>query len=162
LTLERVITKRNSKGQVVEYEMLHNGKPVPDTHKYCPACNTVKEKTEFTQHGNACKTCANARARTHRLQRRQDPAYIAEFNAKTVSKLQAKKRQAVEYKGNKCFDCGLSFPDCVYDFHHLDPSQKDMNPSALIRLGFEKAKPELDKCVMLCSNCHRIRHFSKE
>ena len=43
------------------------------------------------------------------------------------------------------------------DFHHLDPSIKEFN---LTRnsIGWEKLKPELDKCVLLCSNCHRMIH----
>ena len=162
MSLDRVITKRNAKGQVVEYQCLFNGKPVPEHQKYCPACETVKYKTEFSDKGNACKVCANARAREHRLNRRKDPDYIKEFNSRTVARLREHKRKAVEYKGDKCFDCSKSFPDCVYDFHHLDPAEKDTNPSTLLRNGFDNAKVELNKCILLCSNCHRIRHFFKE
>ena len=162
MSLARVITKRNSKGQVMEYSCLLNGKPVPEHQKYCPVCETVKDKTEFSSKGNACKVCANNRAKEHRLNRRKDPDYVQNFNAKIAARLREQKRKAVEYKGNKCFDCNQSFPDCVYDFHHLDPATKDMNPSALVRSGFEKSKTELDKCVMLCANCHRLRHFNKD
>lgn len=70
------------------------------------------------------------------------------------------KRRAVEYLGGACADCGLvSEHQCVYDFHHLDPSQKDFSLGANYR-SFESAKSELDKCVLLCSNCHRIRHYT--
>lgn len=67
---------------------------------------------------------------------------------------------AVEYKGGKCHDCGLvsEWPQ-VYDFHHRDPSEKEF---AFARNGhtrsWERNKAELDKCDMLCANCHRIRH----
>lgn len=44
----------------------------------------------------------------------------------------------------------------------LDPKQKDMNPSKALTLAKEKAWKELDKCVILCANCHKIRHFGKE
>jgi hypothetical protein len=64
---------------------------------------------------------------------------------------------AVEYKGGKCHDCGGVFPACVYDFHHLDSSKKDFMIGRTNR-GWDKLRPELDKCDMLCSNCHRIRH----
>jgi hypothetical protein len=70
------------------------------------------------------------------------------------------KEKAVEYKDSKCFDCGLETEYIeVYEFHHLDPSKKDF---AIGHKGhtrsWQKTKLELDKCVMLCANCHRIRH----
>lgn len=74
---------------------------------------------------------------------------------------QKNKLKAIEYKGDKCFDCGETYPQCCYDFHHLDPTIKDANIAQLIGRNFEKIKPELDKCVLLCSNCHRIRHFNE-
>ena len=162
MSLARVITKRNSKGQVMEYSFLLNGKPVPEHQKYCPSCKTVKDKTEFSSKGNACKVCANNRAKEHRAIRRQNPEYVLLHNSKISARQKQNKRLAVEYKGNKCNDCQQSFPDCVYDFHHLDPKQKDTNPSELLKKSFDKAKDELDKCVLLCSNCHRLRHFYKD
>ena len=76
-----------------------------------------------------------------------------------------RKKKAIEYKGGRCVDCvkqgrdGI-FPPCAMDFHHSDPSNKKRTPSALLeqRHGWEEIKIELDKCVLICSNCHRIRH----
>lgn len=130
--------------------------------KRCCTCKETKSLSEFHKGAFSCKPCAIKNAAVSRARRRKDPEYVKQFNAKIVARIQENKRKAVAYKGDKCFDCGQSFPDCVYDFHHLDPNTKDMNPSAFIRLGFEKAKTELDKCVMLCSNCHRIRHFHRD
>lgn len=68
------------------------------------------------------------------------------------------KIQAVNYLGNSCVDCNNVYDFCVYDFHHIDPSQKDFAISDNAK-SFAKIKPELDKCVLLCANCHRIRHY---
>lgn len=73
----------------------------------------------------------------------------------------ANKLKAIEYKGNQCFDCKQSFHQCCYDFHHLDPAQKDISIARIIGRNFEKIKPELDKCVLLCAHCHRLRHFNE-
>lgn len=73
------------------------------------------------------------------------------------------KREAVTKLGNKCADCQQSFPACVYDFHHLDPSQKDLSVSRIRRkCDIDKFWQEVSKCVLLCSNCHRLRHFAVE
>lgn len=44
-----------------------------------------------------------------------------------------------------------------YDFHHLDPNQKDFSIGKQSK-SFAVIRSELDKCVLLCSNCHRKRH----
>lgn len=70
------------------------------------------------------------------------------------------KQQAVEYLGGKCQRCGLVDDPCVYDFHHLDPTEKDFSIGKNA-LKFESIKKELDKCILLCSNCHRKEHKSQ-
>ena len=73
----------------------------------------------------------------------------------------AKKLQLVEHMGGRCTDCAGIFPPRVYDFHHLDPSIKDPKASKLFKKGLTaEVIEELKKCVMLCANCHRIRHAS--
>lgn len=67
------------------------------------------------------------------------------------------KHKMLEYKGGKCICCGFNKHYSALDFHHLDPSIKEFN---LTRnsIGWNKLQPELDKCVLLCSNCHRMIH----
>ena len=73
--------------------------------------------------------------------------------------LRKQKQKAVEYKGGVCEDCGYSKCIAALDFHHLDPSQKDFSIGGTNYHKLEALKPELDKCVLLCANCHRERHF---
>lgn len=68
------------------------------------------------------------------------------------------KIEAINYLGGSCQDCGLIDKPCVYDFHHLDPSKKEIAFGSRGGKSFESLKPELDKCVLLCANCHRKRH----
>lgn len=75
-----------------------------------------------------------------------------------TAKRKERKLWAIDLLGGKCQDCSGVFPPSVYDFHHMDGT-KDMNPSRALTYGLERAKEELSKCVLLCSNCHRIRHF---
>lgn len=69
------------------------------------------------------------------------------------------KDKAIEYKGGVCNRCSLEFIPEVFEFHHLDPSKKEFAISAKgITRSWDKIKEELDKCEMLCANCHRITH----
>jgi len=71
-----------------------------------------------------------------------------------------RKLEAIEYLGGKCIDCNIAFKHkSVYEFHHLDPTKKEGNPSDYFRGRSKEALfKELDKCVLLCANCHRVRH----
>lgn len=67
------------------------------------------------------------------------------------------KSRAVEYLGGKCKICG--YDKCVeaLTFHHVIPNKKEFNISRT-NIAWEKLKPELDKCVLLCHNCHDEVH----
>lgn len=69
------------------------------------------------------------------------------------------KQMAVEYKGGKCERCEYSKSLNALDFHHKDRTQKDFGISkAGITRSWNKVKAELDKCILVCSNCHREIH----
>lgn len=70
---------------------------------------------------------------------------------------------AIKYKGSKCEICGTickTIGDvAIFDFHHIDTNEKEFNISSKVdRLSWGKIKIELDKCNLLCSNCHRKQH----
>lgn len=69
------------------------------------------------------------------------------------------KRACVVALGDRCIRCLNTFPDCCYDFHHLDPTIKDKKISGIMRLDIKKLWEELEKCILLCANCHRIVHY---
>jgi hypothetical protein len=74
-----------------------------------------------------------------------------------------KSKMCLEYKGGKCEDCGIvgSMENrSIFDFHHPDPNVKGSTINTMLKdkVSTEKLKQELDKCVLLCANCHRLRH----
>lgn len=60
-----------------------------------------------------------------------------------------------ELKNQPCTDCGFKFPAKAMDFHHLNGDGKRFNFRTAKK---EKVLIELEKCVLLCANCHRMRH----
>lgn len=68
------------------------------------------------------------------------------------------KTVCVMWLGVCCQDCGVEFPIDVYDFHHIC-DDKEASISMLLANGSPEAiADEVKKCVLLCANCHRIRH----
>ena len=58
--------------------------------------------------------------------------------------------------------CGYNKCTSALEFHHLDPSIKEYNKDSRglnRRRSFENSKIELDKCILVCANCHREIHY---
>lgn len=99
-----------------------------------------------------------AKRETRRYQDRR------EYLIKAVAKRRKKVREmAVAYKGGSCNRCGYNKCLEALEFHHLEPAHKDF---AISQRGhsrsWERVRKELDKCVMLCANCHREIHASMQ
>ena len=79
-----------------------------------------------------------------------------------VQKRRKKVRQmAVGYKGGQCEKCGYSRCIDALEFHHNSSSGKDFSISEKgYTRSWNRVKEELDKCMLLCANCHREHHTS--
>lgn len=67
-------------------------------------------------------------------------------------------------KNKACADCKKHYPPWVMDFDHIDPSTKigHISKMFLRRMwAIERVKQEIDKCEVVCSNCHRNRTYMK-
>lgn len=111
--------------------------------KTCPKCQIVKNFSEFymrpDRNGNIqsyCKQCNKHNA---------------------LDRQRVFKKKCVDYKGGKCCICGYDKYIGSLQFHHLDPSKKDFSISEQRRTSVDRFNiviDELDKCILVCSNCH--------
>jgi len=83
-------------------------------------------------------------------------AYMVQAVRKRRIKLRALAR---EHMGNRCEICGYNTCSRALSFHHLDPKKKEFGISdkGLTR-SWEKVKNEIEKCILLCANCHMEVH----
>ena len=109
--------------------------------KHCNKCGTLKEESDFYKKGNRlqsyCKGC---------------------FNQYCQDRWRAKKLEAIAYLGGSCMKCGYDKYYGALEFHHRDPSEKEFDWAKMRLVNKEKLKQELDKCDLLCSNCHKEVH----
>lgn len=68
------------------------------------------------------------------------------------------KEKSVEYMGGECKHCAYKKSFSALEFHHLDPNEKDFSLAEMGSKKWETIKIELDKCILLCANCHREEH----
>jgi hypothetical protein len=71
------------------------------------------------------------------------------------------KLKAVEYKGGKCQRCGYSKCVQALQFHHTDDNKEFTIARKGVTRSWEKVKKEIDKCMLVCANCHAEIHAEK-
>lgn len=77
----------------------------------------------------------------------------------TTRSKRKRKADSVAYKGGKCEICGYDKCQDALEFHHIDDTKSFNIGIHGYRMTFEELKKELDKCQLLCANCHREVHF---
>ena len=96
--------------------------------------------------------------------------YSKKYYGKNSDKVKAstKKRNKelkAEWKAFKatlsCLECGIYHP-AILDFHHIDPDMKNASVHTLVGAGcYKKAMEEVEQCLVLCANCHRVYHYNE-
>ena len=76
-----------------------------------------------------------------------------------INRIRAKLMVYQYLKAHPCVNCGEADPT-VLEFHHRDPASKDAPITALVRNGFARVAREIEKCDVLCANCHRRFHHA--
>lgn len=80
------------------------------------------------------------------------------FNKYCSDRWVKRKLKAIEYKGGHCSQCGYDKYHGALEFHHVNPDEKDMDWGKMRTRSWDSIFRELDKCVLLCANCHREVH----
>lgn len=127
-------------------------KPFSDkrnNQRFC--CKRCREK-KWAQE-NRERLCANVRA--YRARRYKNNGKWLD-NGK---KAKENKEWMIELKSKPCVDCGNTFPICCMDFDHKEGEIKKYNIGTMFahHYGRELILEELEKCELVCANCHRIR-----
>ena len=125
----------------------------------CPKCEIEKELEEFPINnsrkdgrGRVCKLCQNEYTRNHYKNNKK------QYFERNKRRTREAKEYIIEYKKNSVCKCGES-RWWVLDFHHIDDKKEEV--INLISYGIETVKKEIEKCEVLCSNCHRDLHYQE-
>lgn len=71
-----------------------------------------------------------------------------------------KEYYGFSFECNKCgYTSELFAP---FDLHHRNPDDKEGTPSQLFKQSFDRFRKEVEKCDLVCANCHRIEHYNKK
>ena len=124
----------------------------------CKSCG--KEVPQSLRKGGRAKLYCNESCRS-KWRYENDPS-VSNRNTYTEQKARgySNKWKALQYKGGKCQTCGEDRPATLC-FHHRDPSQKELklDGRSFANRKWELIKEEVDKCDLLCHNCHNMLHY---
>ena len=117
--------------------------------KRCSSCKVEKDLSEFHKDKRnkdglhyACKDCRNV--------------YHTSETGKAYKRKRYHRGKAyIRAQKKPCIVCGEDEPVCI-DFHHL--RDKKFNLANTESRSLDTIQKEIDKCVCLCSNCHRKHH----
>lgn len=134
--------------------------------KICTTCKTLKNVTEFNKKKSrkdglqsACKDCSREKFKKY---------YYDNYDKHIEYVKQYKKEHREEFNEKikvikTKYGCALcdEIECCCLDFHHYNGAEKDFNISKVVSNGtcWDKIIKEVNKCVLLCSNCHRKVHY---
>jgi hypothetical protein len=130
--------------------------------KICYRCGIEKSRDEFHKNSKRadglqtyCKSCKSAiSAEIFKF----DRVYRERQVAGNARNRRSNRKFVAAYKAEKgCVICGEDHPSAL-DLHHRDPSVKDAAVSEMVYGSKDRIMKEIDKCVVLCSNCHRKHH----
>ena len=118
--------------------------------KKCEICNNVFQTIPYGHNRRFCFECSPEKT----------------YGAPAITSIRkAIKKQLVKYKGGACEVCGYSKCYRALEFHHRNKNEKDFSISKKLNLGIfsmDLYYKEIDKCMLVCANCHAEIHNKEE
>lgn len=115
-------------------------------NKICAICDNEFQTIPYGHNRKFCFNCSPEKT----------------YGATSITSIRkAIKKKLVEYKGGACEICNYSKCYRALEFHHKDKNQKDFSISKELNLGnfsMDLYYKEIDKCILVCSNCHAEIH----
>ena len=132
------------------------------SQKVCSKCKARRPIEEFNFRNRStgirlpyCRECGKKLTQSH--YRRNKRQYI-DRSIRAKVKLREYVRQM---KSRPCADCGIQYPYYVMDFDHREGEEKILEMNRVSYASMRAIKKEIEKCDVVCSNCHRERTYQR-
>lgn len=128
----------------------------------------ASKRKNYHKNKDGYREQSKARAREYyygvlRTKRKENPEFYRELDrTRSLRRLEKRKkhlRGLRESMGGRCMDCAYCEIIDILQFHHTGRAVKEDNVSSL--QSKTAREREAKKCVLLCPNCHAIRHLKK-
>ena len=138
LTVKDICAITNRSPSAVRYWFnRYNLTPYSPTTPHRCRCGETNPAQFYGSNKQVCKHCANRRS---------------------SARVKYQKLRAISHKGGSCTRCGYDASPSALEFHHTTPSEKEYAWDEMRKMSWHRVLEELDKCVLVCANCHREIH----
>lgn len=128
----------------------------------CSRCKASKPIEEFNFRNRSaglrhiyCRECGKQYTQNH--YKRNKRQYI-----ERSLRANAKRRDYLhQMKSRPCADCGVQYPYYVMDFDHREGEEKEFEMNRVSYVTMRAIKREIEKCDVVCANCHRERTYQR-
>jgi hypothetical protein len=146
----------NCEKQVPRLAWIDGKKRNLNNRKYCFECSPFGQHNTRKIHDPAsastpiyeCRICS----KTYQGGHGQSKGVCS--SCRVSASRRNKKTALIEYKGGKCVVCNYNSCQQALQFHHKDPNEKEFAVANSGTLDIKKLKAEVDKCLLVCANCH--------
>lgn len=134
-------------------------------NKICIKCDLPKDILDYAlkskgKRSNTCKVCHNLYSKNHYQENKK--AHIARAHKNQKNLIKRNREYIHNQKDKPCKDCKHKYPPYVMEFDHIN-HDKEYTVSCMINTSsIQKIQKEIDKCELVCANCHRIRTFKRK
>ncbi len=130
--------------------------------KRCSICKAEKSFSEFNKHAGRkdglqphCRECNRERSRAY--YNRNPRLHIKNVRQNKAKYVAKRKEQLIAYLlEHPCVDCGNT-DIRVLEFDHLRDKERNISKMLATGCGWDRISAEIEKCEVVCANCHRIR-----
>lgn len=124
--------------------------------RICKDCKEVKPcrssgvtRSGIVQYRTRCVVCYQRWETQYKYGVRREKTLFAKRIRMSIA-----KKRCVDYKGGKCELCGYDKSLRALTFHHKNRTDKRYEITTIKDHNWEKVQQELDKCILVCFNCH--------
>lgn len=131
-------------------------------YKTCSKCKVSKPVTQFNfkntaagVHQSYCRECGKLLTRSHYKQNKR------QYLDRNVRSYMKRRELVRQIKSRACADCGIQYPFYVMDFDHRQGETKEYELNRIDRMTKRALLREIEKCDVVCANCHRVRTYKR-
>ncbi len=136
-------------------------------YKKCNVCEKEKHVTKYSirlarsERRNQLNICSSCKKCSWKESK---PIHVRKFQGDTNDRAYKLKLLFIEYLGGCCNDCGFQGQPCQFDLDHVNPLEKkySLGGTNACHLDIDKLITEINKCQLLCANCHRKHTVSEK